>query len=122
MGLGSASNVVDFVAARENLERRLRPIRNPHKIDAWVWGHEHLCAVYDEYDNVRFPVLLGHGGFPQKPKMKRLGAPPIAYEWRAAGPSGEILFGFAVLDFKGPQIDVQLVDQLGDVQHQFVII
>jgi hypothetical protein len=107
---------------KENLNRRFRPIRNANQIDAWFWGHEHLCAVYDEYDNVRFPVLLGHGGFPQNPKTKRSGAPPMNYEWLATGPAGDVLFGFAVLDFEGPQINVQLVDQVGIPQHQFVII
>jgi hypothetical protein len=107
---------------RENLGRRLLPIRNAHQIDAWFWGHEHLCAVYDKYDEIRFPVLLGHGGFGQKPKPKRPGAPRMNYEWLATGPSGDVLFGFAVLDFKGPQIDVGLVDQVGNLQHQFVII
>jgi Calcineurin-like phosphoesterase len=110
-----------YSVIKENLGRRLRPIRNAYQIDAWFWGHEHLCAVYDGHENVRYPVLLGHGGFPQKPKTKRLGAPPMKHEWLATGPSGDVLFGFAVLDFNGSQIDVQLIDQAGKPRYQFVI-
>ncbi|MGA2233969.1 MAG: hypothetical protein ABSG23_00620 [Terriglobales bacterium] len=43
------------------------------------------------------------------------------YEWLATGPSGDLVFGFAVLDFDGAQIDVQLVDQHGTLRYRFVI-
>jgi len=105
----------------ENLERRLRPIRSLGQIDVWFWGHEHLCAVYDVHDNIRYPVLLGHGGFPEKPKQKRLGAPTISYEWLSTDASGFLLFGFAVLDFDARQITVRLVDENGLECHQFII-
>jgi hypothetical protein len=100
----------------EELERRLRPILNAHQIDAWFWGHEHLSAVYDPHQNVRFPVLIGNGGFPEKPKKLRKGAPSLKHNWRQTNTFGNLLFGFAVLDFDGDRIDMQLVDENGKVQ------
>jgi len=110
-----------YDVVKENLERRLRPIQTNGQIDAWFWGHEHLCAVYDSYEKIRYPVLLGHGGFPEKPKIKRLGAPPINYEWLTVDTQGFVLFGFAVLDFDGAKIDVRLVDENDVQQHSFTI-
>ena len=110
-----------YSVIKEQLERRLRPVQNAHQIDAWFWGHEHLCAVYDSHNNIRYPVLLGHGGFPEKPKSRVPGAPPMKYEWLATGSSGDVLFGFAVLDFDDARIDVQLVDQNGKVHYKFAI-
>jgi hypothetical protein len=52
----------------ENLERRLRPISALGQIDAGFWGHEHLCAVYDKHDNVRYPVLLEYWGISREPE------------------------------------------------------
>jgi hypothetical protein len=113
-------SVYDHV--EENLERRLRPIRSLGHIDAWFWGHEHRCAVYDKHEGVRFPVLLGHGGFPEKPRKKRLGAPRLNYEWTSVDKAGFLIFGFAVLDFDAGQINVRLVDEDGKLEHQFTIV
>ena len=110
-----------YSVIEENLARRLRPIVNARQIDVWFWGHEHLCAVYHPFGNIQYPVLLGHGGFPQKPKPRHFGGPPVKYEWLATAPSGDVRFGFAVLDFKDSQIDVQLVDQSGTLQHRFLV-
>jgi hypothetical protein len=106
----------------ENLERRLRPISAAGQIDVWFWGHEHLCAVYDKHDNIRYPVLLGHGGFPENPKTKLPGSASVNYEWSVTDKSGFLLFGFAVLDFDGAKIMVQLVDENGKLQYSFMIV
>jgi hypothetical protein len=110
-----------YDVVKENLERRLRPIQTNGQIDAWFWGHEHLCAVYDPYEKIRYPVLLGHGGFPEKPKTKRPGAPPLSYEWLKVDSQGFVLFGFGVLDFDGAKIDVRLIDENDVPQHSFTI-
>ena len=106
---------------KEHLDRRLQPIRDAGQINAWFWGHEHLCAVYKARNKVDYPVLLGHGGFPEKPKKKMAGAPAMSFEWTAKAASGNLLFGFAVLDFDGSRIDVKLVDQSGTPQYGFPI-
>jgi hypothetical protein len=110
-----------YDTVKENLERRLRPIQSNGLIDAWFWGHEHLCAVYDAYEKIRYPVLLGHGGFPEKLKTKRLGAPPLSYEWVSVDAQGYLLFGFAVLDFDHDKIHVQLRDESNQPRHSFTI-
>jgi len=111
-----------YETVEENLERRLRPVRLLGEIDAWFWGHEHLCAVYDDHKKVRYPVLLGHGGFPEKPKTKLPGTPPVNYEWLVTDSQGYLLFGCAVLDFEFDQIKVRLIDENGNQQHSFTIV
>ncbi|PYO99687.1 MAG: hypothetical protein DMD60_01130 [Gemmatimonadetes bacterium] len=105
----------------EHLSRRLLPVLDAHQINSWFWGHEHLCAVFEPHKNIQYPVLLGHGGFPERLKAKLPGAPPMKFEWLHQGPSNDVLLGFAVLDFDGPRIDVQLVDQNGVERHRFDI-
>jgi hypothetical protein len=78
--------------------------------------------VYDKHDNIRYPVLLGHGGFPENPKTKLPGSASVNYEWSVTDKSGFLLFGFAVLDFDGAKIMVQLVDENGKLQYSFMIV
>lgn len=105
----------------DRLRKQLKPLHTVGPIDAWFWGHEHLCAVYAEHKKIRFPVLLGHGGFPERRKKKRIGSPRTIYEWSVSGKWDFLLFGFAVLDFDGPVIQVKLVDENGAVQYSFSI-
>lgn len=105
----------------EDFERRFRPVAAAQLINAWFWGHEHGCALYEPYNGIQYPVLLGHGGFPQKPMKQRTGGPPVQFEWTDTTARGHLVFGFAVLDFDGDHIDVKLVDQYGTVKHTFTI-
>jgi hypothetical protein len=41
------------------------------RIEAWLWGHEHRCAVYEPgirwgayQDNAEYTAIVGHGGVP----------------------------------------------------------
>jgi hypothetical protein len=110
-----------YASVHEMLERRLRPIRRMDQITGWFWGHEHLCAVYKQYAQIPYPVLLGHSGFPEKPKPLRAGAPPLDFDWSFTDSAGFVIFGFAVLDFDRDKIQVQLVDRLGKERHRFAI-
>jgi hypothetical protein len=110
-----------FAAVNERLERRLRPIRETGQITAWFWGHEHWCAVYARHDEIPYPVLLGHGGFPEKRKARRTGAPPMDFDWSFTDAAGFVIFGFAVLDFAGDQIQVRLINADDEEQHRFTI-
>ena len=92
-----------------------------NEITAWFWGHEHACAYYERHLEIEHPVLLGHGGFPQAPMTPKPGSPPMRYEWNHVSSNGDLIFGFAVLDFDGPDIDVALVDQAGTVRKTFKI-
>jgi len=85
---------------------------------AWFWGHEHRCMWFEPYENVKFGRCLGHGGVPvymwhqpNDPYPK-----PGEYEYRESINTGLehwALFGFAVLDFEGPAVHVQYVDENG---------
>jgi|GEM_PF-4606342 len=96
--------------------KRLQPAFDVRKIDAWLWGHEHLCCVYEkEYKPfLRFGSCIGHGGVPV---LHDKGPLPEGVAWRADGFETECedwqLFGFAVLDFAGSRIDVGYYDQHG---------
>jgi hypothetical protein len=86
-------------------------------VDSWFWGHEHLCALYEPRDNVRFARLVGHGGIPE---YVRLGAPPptVSYQFQEFFESGLekfARFGFAVLEFAGASVQVQYISELGQV-------
>ncbi len=86
-------------------------------VDSWFWGHEHLCALYEPRDNVRYARLVGHGGIPEWAKLE---APPptVSYQYQEYFESGLqkfARFGFAVLLFSGPDVHVQYVNELGQV-------
>jgi hypothetical protein len=109
-----------YATTSHDFERRFWPVLDAGHVDAWFWGHEHNCAVYQANHGVRVPVLLGHGGFPEYPKVAS-GGPATAFEWKATMAGGFTSFGFAVLDFQRDTIDVRLVDEHSTVQHRFTI-
>lgn len=103
-----------------DVARRIAVPLEKGQIDAWFWGHEHRCQVFSERDGVRWGRLLGHGGVPvwQWRSADDPLRPTVVYEHRARFRSGIewwARFGFAILDFDGPRIDVQYVDELGNV-------
>jgi len=78
--------------------------------------------LYGSCGGIRYPLLLGHGGFPQRPMSRTSKAGlPIQFEWTKQSPSGDLAFGFAVFDFDRDSINVQLVAQDGPVEHSFRI-
>lgn len=60
-------------SAHENgsplLRRRLKPVLDTGRVDAWFWGHEHRCIEYGEStvdgNRLRFASCVGHGGVPE---------------------------------------------------------
>jgi hypothetical protein len=88
------------------------------QIDAWLWGHEHMCCVYDSLPalSLDFSTCIGHGGVPV---LLNEDATPDTVSWRFTecevhdGQDKWQLFGFAVLDLEGPQIRLRYFDQNG---------
>lgn len=89
-------------------------------IDAWLWGHEHMCCAYKPRPAelpLDFSTCIGHGGVPV---LLNEDATPDTVSWRFTesevheGQDKWQLFGFAVLDFEGPQITLRYFDQNGN--------
>jgi hypothetical protein len=89
-------------------------------IDAWLWGHEHICCVYERNCNpfITFGACVGNGGVPVPPTTRH---PPKGVEWQfteaARRDSPWQPFGFAVLDLMGPRIAVRFWDENGPTAH-----
>jgi hypothetical protein len=102
---------------------KLEPAFEIRPVDAWIWGHEHRCCVYEPSFRpyVRFGSCIGHGGVPA---LVPRGPPPAGVRWHFdeyelhEGQDRWQLFGFAVLDFAGPAIDVSYFDQRGNLNYQ----
>jgi hypothetical protein len=99
-----------YVDVHPPMLEKLAPAFAQRPIDAWLWGHEHLCCVYglERERYLRFGSCIGHGGVPVL----------LDVAWRAEeheAIEGEPwqLFGFAVLDFNGAAIDVDYYSQNG---------
>ena len=96
------------------------------KLDAWLWGHEHRGIVYapDPAPYLAFGSCVGHGGVPRLLPDPPTGEPEIAWACEVAE---EVdgnrwgRFGFAVLDFDGPTLRIQYVDEAGAVNHQVTL-
>jgi predicted phosphodiesterase len=109
--------------AGAELCKQIGPILASRHIDAWFWGHEHRCLVYEPRDGVNFSSCVGHGGIPsyliaqqRKPYPKGL-----RYDYRQRhgwGFEPWNTFGFAVLDLNGPDMHVRYIDESGTMHHQ----
>ncbi len=98
-------------------------------LDAWLWGHEHRCAVYkpdvvyDRYQaNANYTAIVGHGGVPNLVSAPSSGQDPDAFKWQFAdyyqvGDDRWGLGGFAVLSFAGPRLEIQYYDEYGKPAH-----
>lgn len=96
-----------------------------HRVEAWLWGHEHRCAVYDpdivaaDYkDAAGYTAIIGHGGVPQPMPVQAPESVSRALRWQLADyyqvqDDRWGLGGFAVLSFDGPRVEVQYYDEYG---------
>jgi hypothetical protein len=105
------------------LMNRLEPLlTSGNPIDAWFWGHEHRCAVYDPTPAVHFPVLMGHGGVPVFAR-KRPKPDNVWFEYKGVRPGGIIhkhaMLGFAVLDLDEDRAAVAFVNEEGMPHDRF---
>jgi predicted phosphodiesterase len=96
-----------------NLQSRVQPLLDTGKIYGWIWGHEHLCVVYQKHMGIN-AVCLGNGCFPYNAPTS---PPKVAVAWINSRPQGDGDFKgvhtFALLKIAGPTIDVQYIDQDG---------
>ena len=104
------------------LLQKIRPVLDTGRVRSWFWGHEHRCVLYKPYEKVEFARCIGHGGVPvyMTHGERDPYPPPGAYEYRGYFDKGLerwAWFGFAVLDFEGPEIRVRYIDENG-VEHK----
>ena len=86
-----------------------------------VLGPRYLRAQFEKHLNIPHPVLLGHAGFPARPKKRKLPAPAFKFEWTEKLGPKYITFGFAALDFYKEGITVRLINLRGKERHKFTI-
>lgn len=111
-----------FTEHRYPLLERLADALAVRRIDAWFWGHEHRCVVYEAHENIKYPRLIGHGGVPVLIDDDQGTPAGVRYEYREAaeddaGPERWRLFGFVVLDFDGPDVVVRYYNEQGVEHH-----
>jgi Calcineurin-like phosphoesterase len=104
------------------LKRRLRDVLAGDGIDAWLWGHEHRCVVYEPREGIANPRCIGHGGIPVYADKRQ----PPGVRWRLdqsfdAGIEEWALCGFAVLDLDGSSIAAKYVNEFGGVDYEETI-
>jgi hypothetical protein len=84
-------------------------------VDAWFWGHEHRCLVYEPRYNVDFASCVGHGGVPSylvAPKEPTW----LRYDYRdkhGRGIEPWNTFGFAVVDLDESKMSVRYINEYG---------
>jgi hypothetical protein len=104
---------------------KLQRLLTRNKVTAWFWGHEHRFAMYKPRPDLPYGRLIGHGGVPVWARAKSKPAPDTVQYVSAAGFRSGLerfaLFGFAVLDFDGPQIGVRYFDEHGSVEQSETI-
>lgn len=110
-----------FEEGGEHMVAALGDLLASPMIHSWFWGHEHRCALYKPHMNIAFARLIGHGGVPvyQWKKQSDAVSSPAIYEYRGRFRDGLeqwALFGFAVLDFDGSNIEVRYINEDG-VEH-----
>jgi hypothetical protein len=96
---------------------KLRDLLGAKRIKAWLWGHEHRCMAFEDVRGVEYMRCIGHGGIPV-PAVEDEKPIPAPGTWQLTGCFEENgtqwnRFGFAVLDFDGPRVDVSYRDDAG---------
>ncbi len=107
-----------YEGATGKLVEKVAPILEKSPIKGWFWGHEHRCMLYGKFMNVEYGRCIGHGGVPVYMWHGEGDPypPPGVYEYRKyiqKGLERWALFGFAVLDFDGPSLNVTYIDEDG---------
>lgn len=117
------------------IAEKLDPLMGGHRIDVWLWGHEHDCLAYEPNGYVRAARAIGHAAVPVVlpdepgryidrdrglflPSDQKAGAPRLEWVYRAAdeGPDGTRWqrHGFAVVDLDRDSVRIRYVDEYGN--------
>jgi hypothetical protein len=119
---------------REQMDQFDPVLGGRRRVDAWFWGHEHRCLVYDPREQVKLTSCVGHGGIPSYLTAAESDPYPreLKYEYRKPYRHGRLrqllglllglkprnTFGFAVIDLKGGDMHVRYIDESGRTHHE----
>ncbi|WP_321800936.1 metallophosphoesterase family protein [Caballeronia sp. J97] len=107
-------------SAFESEYTALQRLYERNEVTAWFWGHEHRFAVYDPRPRLPFGRLVGHGGVPVYARPAAASTPDgvrhVGNGFFRSGLDRFALFGFAVLNFDGPRIGVEYIDEHGNIE------
>lgn len=106
------------------MRAKLKGVLELNKIDAAIWGHEHRCVTYEPHDHIRYGRLIGHGGVPVWTDTDSLAAPGVFQSNKSMGGGVNERFaymGFAVLNFKGVEIEAAYYDEDGGLDLREVL-
>jgi hypothetical protein len=99
------------------LRQKLNEPLTSGRVDAWFWGHEHRCVLYEDgYQHVGKARLIGHGGVPVYAHHEPI-SPPVRYQLsRSFATAGEewALMGFAVVELSGRDAEMRYFDEWGN--------
>jgi predicted phosphodiesterase len=100
------------------LQSKVQPFLDAGQIYGWIWGHEHLCVVYQKHKGIK-GVCLGNGCFPYNPPTNQPQAPVEWLNDRAQpnDPDYRGIHTFALLKVTPAQIEIKYIDQDGVVGH-----
>lgn len=94
------------------LRGKIAPVLD--RIFGWAWGHEHLAAVYKSWNGLR-AICLGNGCFPYELPTAR----PPQIDWldthKSTDPDYNGGHTFALFKINGPRIDIDFIDEDGNV-------
>ncbi|MBA3440873.1 MAG: metallophosphoesterase [Pyrinomonadaceae bacterium] len=101
----------------EGLRERVRKFTDAGKIHGWIWGHEHLCVVYDKHLGVK-GRCIGHGCIPYDLPRDPQSTDVKVLWWnnrKQPPPLGGGTQGFAMLTIDGAQMRVEYIDEDGRI-------
>ena len=112
-----------YESVNEKVGEKLRGSLETDRIRSWFWGHEHRCMLYKPYQHVQFARCVGDAGVPvyMSHGVEDPYPEPGEYEYRGSFVKGIerwALMGFAVLDFDGPSIHAQYVNEYGNTHKE----
>ena len=102
----------------ERLRGKIEPVLKTGRVRSWFWGHEHRCVLYAPHDRIEYARCIGHGGVPVYMTHREKDPYPAPATWELRDYLENklerwALFGFAVLDLDGPEIEVRYIDEDG---------
>lgn len=98
------------------LRKSVRPLTDAGRIHGWLWGHEHLCAVYENHLGIK-GRCVGHGCIPYELPRDPSASADVKVRWwhKRRQTDGGGMQGFALLTIDGARMQIEYIDRDGKV-------